>query len=77
MDFHHKLRLPFDFDLIKSKETLADKSIPNWIDTAGHRSSRQCNIHPKLPDFARLDELSKVNSSISQKRLHTSSVATA
>ncbi|CAF0974604.1 unnamed protein product [Adineta ricciae] len=72
MDFHHKLRLPFDFDLVKSKEALADKSIPNWIDTAGYRSSRQCNVHPKLPDFARLDELSKPPHEWYQQSIHDS-----
>ncbi|UJR38075.1 hypothetical protein I4U23_030756 [Adineta vaga] len=55
MDFHRNLRTPFDFDLIKSKE----KSLSNWIDTPGYRSSQRCNVHPKLPDSARLDELSK------------------
>ncbi len=56
-DFHRKLRTPFDFNSTTTKDTLS----ADWITYPGHRTSLQSNIHPKLPDPARLEELSKVN----------------
>lgn len=60
LDYHHKLRSPLDFASSPSKEKHLGKNTPEWINHPGPRTSRQSNIHPKTPDPARLEELSKV-----------------
>ncbi|CAF4536166.1 unnamed protein product, partial [Rotaria sp. Silwood2] len=58
LDYHRTLRSPLDLHLT-TKDKYIDKTSSDWITYTGHRSSRQSNIHPKIPDQARLEELSK------------------
>lgn len=60
LDFHRALRSPVDFQPT-TKDKPMDKTVSEWLNHPGYRSSRQANMHPKSPDPARLDELSKVN----------------
>jgi hypothetical protein len=60
MDYHRALRSPIDLNSPGGKDKYTDKTVSDWVAYQGHRSSRQSNIHPRSPDPARLDELSKV-----------------
>ena len=55
------LRSPLDLYSIATKEKSVDKISTDWIVYSGHRTSRQSNVHPKSPDPARVEELSKVD----------------
>jgi hypothetical protein len=41
----------------------AERTLSDWVQYSGYRSSRQSNFHPRTPDPARLEELSKVKTS--------------
>ncbi|CAF0826393.1 unnamed protein product [Rotaria sordida] len=58
LDYHRTLRSPLDLHLT-TKDKHIDKISSDWITYTGHRSNRQSNIHPKMPDPARLEELAK------------------
>ncbi|CAF2086152.1 unnamed protein product [Rotaria magnacalcarata] len=58
LDYLQMLRSPSDLNLI-AKDKPVDRTMSDWLHHPGPRSSRQSNIHPKSPDPARLDELSK------------------
>ncbi|CAF0720803.1 unnamed protein product [Adineta steineri] len=58
MDFHRKLRIPFDFNGTE-KDKYSDKTLPSWVNYPGYRTNRETNVHSQLPDPYRLVELSK------------------
>ncbi len=61
-DYHRTLRAPLDLNSTSvTKDKSTEKTLSDWVTYPGHRSNRQANIHPKSPDPARLEELSKVN----------------
>jgi hypothetical protein len=61
LDYNRALRSPLDSNTPSPKDKYADKTVSDWVTYRGYRSSRQSNIHPRSPDPARLEELSKVN----------------
>ncbi|CAF1074162.1 unnamed protein product [Rotaria sp. Silwood1] len=69
LDYHRTLRSPLDLHLT-TKDKHIDKIPLDWITYTGHRSSRQSNIHPKIPDPARLEELSKPSEEWYQRSIY-------